>query len=97
MSVSARKTSLVGATPPTTLKESQTGSGMGLSLQGEYFFNDLITTVIHRKLSEAGRGQYVYIAQQLLVTLWARLVNLGLGYDIARVRNHMKTMCMGVL
>jgi hypothetical protein len=29
-------------------------------LAGRIFFYDLITTVNHRKLSEAGRGQYVY-------------------------------------
>jgi len=33
------------------------------------FLYDLTTTVTHRKLSETGRRQNVYIAQQLLVTL----------------------------
>ena len=60
---------------------------MGLP-RGKSNFYDLKTTVTHRKLSEAGRKQYVYIAQQLLATLWQ-----GLGYDIARVRNHLKGQC----
>ena len=66
-------------------------------LVGRVFFIDLITTVTHRKLSEAGRKQYVYIAQQLLINLWARLINLGTGYDIARVRNHSKDNVQGVV
>ncbi len=37
-------------------------------LAGRVFFYDLTTTVTHRKLSEAGRRQYAYIAQQLLMT-----------------------------
>ena len=74
---------------------SPTGSGIGLFSQEEYFFYDLTTTVTHRKLSEAGRRQYAYIAQQLLMTLWARLVNLGTGYDIAHVRNHPKESVHG--
>ena len=41
-------------------------------LAGRVFFYDLTTTVTHRRLSEAGRKQYVYIAQQLLATLWTR-------------------------
>jgi hypothetical protein len=64
-------------------------------LAGRVFFYDLITTVTHRKLSEAGRQQYVYIAQQLLITVWARLINLGTGYDIARIRNHSKDNVQG--
>jgi len=64
-------------------------------LAGRVYFYDLTTTVTHRKLSEAGRRQYAYIAQQLLMTLWARLVNLGTGYDIARVRNQPKESVHG--
>jgi hypothetical protein len=59
-------------------------------LAGRVFFHDLTTTVTHGRLSEAGREQCAYIALQLLVTLWTRLVNLGLGYDIPRVRERMK-------
>ena len=38
VSASVGKISLIGATPPMTLKRRQTGSGIGPSSQEEYFF-----------------------------------------------------------
>ena len=82
-------------TDPREYTEGQ-DARLWANIAGRMFFSDLTEVVSNVDLGSENMESYLFVARQLLWTIWSRLIYLGRGYNLDELRENSKDKIFGM-